>query len=115
MSIARHIRALRRKHGESLQVVADAVGVSKAHIWELEKGKSENPSITLVTRLADHFQVTVAYLVGEDINSTPADRDLRRLFRRASQLDERERAIMSSMVQSLIENRPKKQRRAARR
>ena len=37
---------------ESLHQVANAVGVSKAHIWELEKGRADNPSMALVTRLA---------------------------------------------------------------
>ncbi len=55
MSLATRIAELRRGRGESLQEVADAVGVSKAHIWELERGRSDNPSMALVTQLADHF------------------------------------------------------------
>ncbi len=96
---------MRRKSGESLQTVADAVGVSKAHIWELEKARTENPSMDLVTRLADHFKVTVAFLVGEDIESKDADRDLQRMFRQAKKLDDRERAILDSMMRTLLENR----------
>jgi len=37
MTLGARIAQLRRNKGESLQKVADAVGVSKAHIWELEK------------------------------------------------------------------------------
>jgi transcriptional regulator with XRE-family HTH domain len=62
MSLARKLAALRRKNGESLQEVADAVGVSKAHIWELERGTSKNPGLALLTKLAQHFKVTIAYL-----------------------------------------------------
>jgi DNA-binding XRE family transcriptional regulator len=40
------------KKSQSLQDVADAVQVSKAHIWQLEKGRADNPSIDLITRLA---------------------------------------------------------------
>jgi transcriptional regulator with XRE-family HTH domain len=105
MSLGKRLAQLRRQSGESLQMVADAVGVSKAHIWELEKGRSENPSMDLVTRLADHFEVTVAYLVGEDIEASDAERDLQRMFRQAKKLDDRERAILKNMVQSLLENR----------
>ena len=93
---------MRRKSGESLQTVADAVGVSKAHIWELEKARTENPSMDLVTRLADHFKVTVAYLVGEDIESRDADKALQRMFRQAGKLSERERGIMDDMLQTLL-------------
>ncbi len=69
MRLATRVAKLRRQKSQSLQEVADAVEVSKAHIWELEKGRADNPSMALVTELADHFGVTVAYLVGEDIES----------------------------------------------
>ena len=108
MSMAVRIAKLRRKRGQSLQDVADAVGVSKAHIWELEKGRADNPSMALVTRLADHFGVTVAYLVGEDVESSDADRVLQRMFRQASDLDERERAILNDMMQTLLKNRARR-------
>jgi transcriptional regulator with XRE-family HTH domain len=63
MSLAKKLKELRVKSGESLQKVADAVGVSKAHIWELERADTHsNPSIDLLRRLADHFKVTVAFL-----------------------------------------------------
>ena len=105
MSLGRRLAQLRRKSGESLQTVADAVGVSKAHIWELEKARTQNPSMDLVTRLADHYEVTVACLVGEDIEASDAERDLQRMFRQAKKLDDRERAILNAMMQSLLENR----------
>ncbi len=57
MTLGLRIADLRLKKRKSLQQVADAVGVSKAHIWELEKGRTENPSMALVTRLADYFGV----------------------------------------------------------
>ena len=102
---ARGIAALRLKKGESLQQVGDAVEVSKAHIWEMEKGRADNPSMALVKRLADHFGVTVAYLVGEDINAADADPDLQRMFRQAASLDPREREILDDMMQSLLKRR----------
>ena len=45
MTVGRRINEFRLARGESLQDVAGAVGVSKAHIWELEKGRADNPSI----------------------------------------------------------------------
>ena len=66
IALAERMNRLRLRKGESLQDVATAVGVSKAHIWELEKGRADNPSMGLVTRLAEHFGVSVAYLIGED-------------------------------------------------
>lgn len=65
MSFGQKLRKLREEANQSLQQVATAVGSSKAHIWELESGKSGNPSIELVKKLADHFKVSVAWFVGE--------------------------------------------------
>jgi transcriptional regulator with XRE-family HTH domain len=59
------LRRLRSASGESLQQVADAIGVSKAHIWELETGRSGNPSLEMLQKLAGHFRVTIAYLAEE--------------------------------------------------
>ncbi len=106
MSLATKVAKLRRKKGQSLQDVADAVDVSKAHIWQLEKGRADNPSMDLITKLADHFGVTVAYLAGEDIESADADPQLQRLFRQAQQLGKHERAILEDMMQSLLKRRP---------
>ena len=108
MRLGLRIAELRRKKGESLQQVGDAVGVSKAHIWELEKGRTDNPAMGLVTRLADYFGVSVSYLVGEDIDAPDADQDLQRIFRQARELNDRERAILDDMVQSLLSRRPQR-------
>lgn len=105
MRLGTRIAKLRRRKGQSLQDVADAVGVSKAHIWEMEKGRADNPSMMLVTRLADHFGVTIASLVGEDIESEDAPRDIQRMFRQAAQLDDSERAILDDMMKSLVRRR----------
>lgn len=59
----------------------------------------------LVTRLADHFGTTVSFLVGEDIESLDADNDLQRMFRQASALDQRERAILDGMMKTLLAHR----------
>jgi transcriptional regulator with XRE-family HTH domain len=105
MSLATRIAELRRQRNESLQQVADAVGVSKAHIWDMERGRADNPAMGLVTRLADHFGVSVAFLVGEDVEAKDADPELQRMFRQAKQLDDRERAILDEMMKSLLRNR----------
>ena len=105
MGLGARIAELRLKQSQSLQQVADAVGVSKAHIWELEKGRADNPSMALVQRLADHFGVSTAFLVGEAIDARDADVDLARMFRQASKLLPHERAILDDMMQSLLKRR----------
>jgi transcriptional regulator with XRE-family HTH domain len=69
MGIGARLRELRVRNGESLQQVADAVKASKPHIWELETEKSKNPSLELLTALAEHFKVTVSHLLDESSSS----------------------------------------------
>ena len=107
MSLGARLTRLRLAKGESLQEVADAVGVSKAHIWELEKGRADNPSMALVTRLADHFGTALATLVGENPAADDADAQIGRMFRQASDLEPEDVALLDDMVQSLIKRRAK--------
>lgn len=104
MSVGRRLYELREQTKESLQDVADAVDASKAHIWELEKERKTNPSMALVTRLADHYKVSVSFLVGEDIEAEDATGELAAMFRQAGDLEEREQKILRDMMQSLMKN-----------
>ena len=108
MGLGRRITDLRLKNNQSLQDVATAVDVSKAHIWELEKGRTNNPSMALVTRLADHFGVSVTMLVGEDMEAKDADPQLQRMFRQAKDLKPNERQMLDDMMQSLLRHRDQK-------
>lgn len=108
MGLGRRITDLRLKNNQSLQDVATAVEVSKAHIWELEKGRTHNPSMALVTRLADHFGVSVTMLVGEDMEAKDSDPQLQRMFRQATNLKPNERQMLDEMMQSLLRNRDQK-------
>ena len=45
MSLAVRLRELRADKKASLQAVADALSVSKPHVWELEKGKTKKSII----------------------------------------------------------------------
>jgi|SRR5262245_21783420 transcriptional regulator with XRE-family HTH domain len=98
MSLGARLKQLRFRKNRSLQDVADAVKASKAHIWEIEQGRSKNPSMDLLNGLADYFEVSVSYLVGENLDEEESDlvamyRDLKKLTP-----DERERmrAIMKA-------------------
>ena len=104
-NLASRLTQLRLAKDQSLQDVAAAVGVSKAHIWQIEKGRADNPAMGLVTRLADHFGVSVAYLVGEDPDAPDADVELARMFRQAKDLDAGDRAMLDQMLQGFLNRR----------
>lgn len=100
MSIGTRIRELRIAKAMSLQDVATAVGISKAHIWNLEKGVSENPSIELVVKLADLFRVRVADLVGENPEDSE-EPEMVAMFRDLKRLDERDRETIQVLMDQL--------------
>lgn len=107
MRFAQRLTELRLAKKQSLQQVADAVGVSKAHVWEMEKGRAANPSMALVTRLADHFRVSVTYLVGEDPTAPDEDDQLVRMFRQAKDLEPRDRDALDALLQSFLSRQGK--------
>ena len=105
MGFGARIAKLRRDRKQSLQTVASAGGVTKTHIWQLEKELTANPSMQLIQKLADHFGVSIAFLVDEDIDANDADQELARMFRQATDLDEKERQILDDMIQAFRRRR----------
>jgi transcriptional regulator with XRE-family HTH domain len=101
VTLAQRLKELRLKKSESLQDVADAVKASKAHVWELETGKSKNPSVELLTKLAEHFAVPVAQLIGEDPDAPQEDQELVAMFRDLRDLTPRDREILRSTITSM--------------
>ncbi len=101
VSLAQRLKELRLKKKQSLQDVADAVNASKAHVWELETGKSSNPSMDLLSKLAEHFGVPVAQLIGEDPHASQEDQELVAMFRNLKDLTPRDREILRSTMLSM--------------
>lgn len=86
MSLAAKIKSLRIKKNKSLQELADAVGASKAHIWDLETGRSQNPSIELLTALAKALDTSVSELIGENPTGKHEEPRLVRMYRHFKEL-----------------------------
>ncbi len=105
MSLGARLTRLRLRSGESLQRVADAVGVSKAHIWALEKEKSDNPSLELLKKLADHFSVPVEFLAGSDASVSVEDAEAQQFFREFKSLSDNERHVLKQTIALLKNNK----------
>jgi transcriptional regulator with XRE-family HTH domain len=105
MSFARQLHDLRMRNRLSLQDVANAVGISKAHVWNLEKGLSEKPSIDLVVKLADLFRVRVADLVGENPAADTEAPEMVAMFRDLKQLGEADRQTIRVLMEELKRRR----------
>jgi transcriptional regulator with XRE-family HTH domain len=107
MSLASKIKSLRLKKNKSLQEVADAVEASKAHIWDLETGKSKNPSIDLLTRLAKCFDVSVSELIGENPGDKDVDPQVVAMYRELKELTPADRKTLQVMMDHLKTKKPK--------
>ena len=101
MALGARLKELRTRTGESLQQVADAIGSSKAHIWELEMGKNKNPGADSLSKLADHFKVSVGYLVGEDPKAPDQKPEVVAMFRELKKLSEKDRETIRAMIKVL--------------
>jgi len=100
MSLASKLKQLRLKKNKSLQDVADSVGASKAHIWDLETGKSKNPSIELLKKLAECFGVSISELVGEN-PAEEADPQVVAMYRELKELTPSDRQAIKQMMDHL--------------
>ena len=105
MSLAMRLQNLRTAKQQSLQEVADAISASKAHIWELEKGTAKNPSIELVRKLADYFEVSISRLVGESPDEDGDDENLLVIYRQLKSLDLRDRLVLGDIIKGMQKRR----------
>lgn len=106
MSFSRRLLELRTAHRLSLQDVADKVGISKAHVWNLEKGLSDNPSMDLVVKLADLFRVRVADLVGENPEAGDVEPEMVAMFRDLTKLTPRDREAIRVLMEQMRRTAP---------
>ncbi len=65
------LRRFREAKKLTLQQVADAVGCTKAYIWELEMKEGQRPSAERVHALAKVLGVTMEDLMGEGMAKVP--------------------------------------------
>ncbi|MBA4173722.1 MAG: XRE family transcriptional regulator [Ralstonia sp.] len=98
MSLAVKLKQLRIARGKSLQELADEVGASKAHIWDLETGRSSNPSIELLTKLAKALKASIADLVGENPTGEAEDPQIVAMYRELKDLTPEDRDAIQSVI-----------------
>lgn len=107
MSLGARLKALRIKKKESLQEVADAIEASKAHIWDIERGASKNPTMELLNKLASHFGVSVSELIGE---KPPKEmhHELVAIYRDLRTLSDADRQTIRDLARRLSEKKGEK-------
>jgi len=100
VSFGSKIKTLRMKKGVSLQVMADALKISKAHLWDLESGRSSNPSVDLLKGISSYLNVSVSSLVGEEPTSD-STAEAKAMFRQLSELRPEDRQLLDGLLKQL--------------
>jgi transcriptional regulator with XRE-family HTH domain len=67
--------ALRMLRSGTLDEVANAVGMSRTYLWQLEKGRATDPSFSIVVRLARHYGISLDELANAIAVPCPASPD----------------------------------------
>src|SRR5208337_829964 len=98
MSLGERLKELRVRNRKSLQELADEIGASKAHIWELETGRAKNPSIELLSLLAKALRASVADLIGENPDGAGEPADAVRMYRELKELTPEDRQMIQTMM-----------------
>lgn len=98
-TFAKRLRKFRMVENLSLQQLADKVGASKAHIWDMEQGKTKNPSLSLLTELSRALKVPIKDLIGE--SEATDDQQLAPLFRELRGLDSADLELIKTMTEQL--------------
>lgn len=70
LSMRQMIADERERLGLSLQTVADRAGITKSHMWEIENGRSVNPTIRTVHGLAKALGIPFVSLAAGAMNDT---------------------------------------------
>ena len=66
MDIGDNIKKYRQIRGFTLPDLATVAGVSKAFLWEIETGNSKRPGAEILFKIADALGVTIAHLMGKE-------------------------------------------------
>ena len=83
--------------------MAEAIGSSKAHVWEMETGKNKNPSANSLSKLADHFDVSVGYLLGESLTRLTKTPRSSRCSVDSEKLSDKDREVVGKMIKMFYE------------
>lgn len=86
------LRKARTAKKATLEDLAEAIGSSKAYVWQLENKKSAKPSADLLLKIANFLAVSPDFLLDDDREEqTEAQLDdaFFRTFRRLSESDKR--------------------------
>ncbi len=105
MGVGNKIRHLRKLKGLSQDELSSAVSISKTNIARYETNRQQ-PSIDVVAKLADYFQVSTDFLICEDrpelTTSGLRNATLRQQFEEVAAMDEYYQNLVIDLIDCVI-------------
>ena len=95
--LAKEIKARRKQAGLSQDKLSEEAGVSMAQISEIERGIA-NPTLSILEKIADYFQISVAELLNENDVLNNHDVLKRIIHENIDQLSTQQLKIMMSLI-----------------
>jgi transcriptional regulator with XRE-family HTH domain len=105
MNISEKIRLLRAEMGWSQKELAEKIDADQAQISGYERGEAL-PSIGVIKRLANVFNVTTDYLLfdenDEKASAILKDKELLKLFEKIEALDDKDKKTLKDIIEITI-------------
>jgi len=103
--LSKNLKILRKKKGWSQSHLADQIGSHLSHINRIETGKY-NPSLDVVQKLANVFNVSIDYLISdtdEDFQEIKIEnKELMEKVKLIDSLDEEDRTALIRVIDSML-------------
>ena len=95
------IKISRKSKGLTLEQLAQIVGSSKSYMWQLETDEKIKPSVELIAKIANALDVTVDYLIDQEIGEMDTDQEALVFFRGFKELNETSRKMIQEQMEHL--------------
>ena len=104
------LKALRKNRNETQEEMARRLGITRGAYANIENGRREPDHAALIT-LAEHFGVTIDYLLDHETKPSPAPEDVgardaveQEIIRMARTLDPARKKLLLRLAQAVVQS-----------
>jgi transcriptional regulator with XRE-family HTH domain len=105
MNLGENIKKIRKQRGLQQKQVALEVGVDQSNYNKIENGKRE-PSVAVLKKLADLFEVTTDYLINPDSDIPQevsiGDKTSNEQLKLIAELDKEDKQVIFKMIDTML-------------
>ena len=92
------LRGIRTGRKKTLEELANAIGSSKAYVWQLENKKNAKPSAELLLKIADYFSASPEFFL-DDTKNDPSESQVEdAFFRKFKKLSESDKQTIERIA-----------------